>query len=107
MQKESAAAEEEMRRIREEIDRNEERFRQFSDKVDKNTKADAEMATELQELQAGQEGRGSNASQAVDCCVELLLQRFVALEANQMETLLQMVQRVPRNGSILGADATK
>ena len=32
---ESAAAQEEMRRIREEIDRNMERFRQLSDKVDK------------------------------------------------------------------------
>ena len=38
----------EMRRIREEIDRIEERFRQFSDKVDKNKMADAETAAELQ-----------------------------------------------------------
>ena len=32
---------------RKSIDRNEERFRQLSDKVDKNKMADAEMATEL------------------------------------------------------------
>ena len=36
MQKESTAAQEEMRKIREEIDRNEKRFRQLSDRVDKN-----------------------------------------------------------------------
>ena len=49
MQKESPAAQEEMRRIREEVDRNDERFRQLSDKVDDNKMADAEMAAELQE----------------------------------------------------------
>ena len=42
LQKESAAAQQEMRKIREDIDRNEERFRQLSDKVDKNKMADAE-----------------------------------------------------------------
>ena len=36
------AAQQEMRKIREDIDRNEERFRQLSDKVDKNKMADAE-----------------------------------------------------------------
>ena len=39
-----------MRKIREEIYRNEDRFRQLSDKVDKNKMADAEMAAELQSL---------------------------------------------------------
>ena len=52
-----------MRRIREEIDRNEERFRQLSDKVDKNEMADAEMTAEIQGLQAGEERICSNASQ--------------------------------------------
>ena len=52
MQKRSATKEEEMRQIREEIDRNEERFRQLSDKADKNKMADAAMAAELQSLQA-------------------------------------------------------
>ena len=61
-----------MRRIREEIDRNKERFRQLSDKVDKNTMADAETEAELQGLQAGEERRGSNASQAVECCLDTL-----------------------------------
>ena len=46
MQKESTAAQKEMRKIREDIDRNEERFRQLPDKVDKNKVA--EMAAELQ-----------------------------------------------------------
>ena len=78
MQKENAAAQEEMRKIKEENDRNEERFWQLSDKVDKNKMSDAEMAAELQRLQAGEERRGSNASQTGDCCWEALVeQRFV------------------------------
>ena len=40
MQKESTAAQEEMRKIRKEIDRNEEWFRQLLDKVVKNKTAD-------------------------------------------------------------------
>ena len=67
-----------MRKIREQNDRNEERSRQLSDKVDKNKMSDAEMAAELQRLQAGEERRGSNASQTGDCCWEALVeQRFV------------------------------
>ena len=61
--KEGTAAQEEMRKIRWEIDRNEERLRHLSDKVDKYRMVDAEMAAELQGLQAGEERRGSNASQ--------------------------------------------
>ena len=49
-----------MRTIRVEIDRNEERFRQLSDKVDKNKVVDAEMTAELQGVQAGEERRGTN-----------------------------------------------
>ena len=37
-----------MRKSRDEIDRTDERFRQLSDKVDKNKMDDAEMAAELQ-----------------------------------------------------------
>ena len=43
-QRETAAAEDEMRKIREEIVRNEERFRLLSDKVDKNRMAEAEIS---------------------------------------------------------------
>ena len=54
MQRETVAAEVEMRKIRVEIVRNEERFnRLLSDKVDKNRMAEAEMEAELQGLQAG------------------------------------------------------
>ena len=63
LQKESTAAQEEMRKIREDTVRNEECFRQLSGKVDENNMADAEMAAELQGLQAGGERRGSDASQ--------------------------------------------
>ena len=69
--------------IREEIDRSEERFRQLSDKVDKNKIVDADMSAELQGLQAGEERRGSNASQAVDCCVETMVEQFFAMGADQ------------------------
>ena len=72
-----------MRKIREEIDRNEERFPQLSDKVDKNKMADAGMAAELQGLQEGEERKGSNASQAVDCCMETMVDQFIAMGADQ------------------------
>ena len=38
-------------------------MRHLSDKVDKHRMVDAEMTAELQGLQAGEERRGSNASQ--------------------------------------------
>ena len=68
-----------MRNLREEIEWKEERFTQLSDKVDKNTMADAETETELQGLQAGEERRGSNASQAVECCLETMVEQIFAL----------------------------
>ena len=80
-QKDSTAAEEEMRKIREEIDCKE-RFRHLSDKVDKYRMVDAEMAAELQGLQAGKERKGSNASQAVDCCMETMVEQFFAMGAD-------------------------
>ena len=54
---------------------------------------DAEMAAELQGLQAGEERRGSNASQTNDGCLEALWQQLVALGVNGIETI---VQRLPR-----------
>ena len=44
---------------------------------------DAEMAAELQGLLAGEERRGSNASQAVDCCMETVVEQFFAAVADQ------------------------
>ena len=55
----------------------EERFGLLADKVDKNTMADAEMEAELQGLQAGEDRRCSNASQAVDCCLETMVEQVV------------------------------
>ena len=72
-----------MRKIREEIDRNEELFPQLSDKVDKNKMPDAGIAAEFQGLQAGEERKGSNASQAVDCCMETMVDQFIAMGADQ------------------------
>ena len=89
MQKENAAAQEEIRKIREEIDRNEERFRQLSDKVDKNKMVDAEMAAELQGLQAGGEKKGRDVSQTGGCCLEERL----LLGTNRVEALFERVRR--------------
>ena len=54
-----------------------------SDKVDKNRMADAEMEAELQGLQAGEYGRGSNASQAADCCLETMVEQVFAVGHDQ------------------------
>ena len=67
MQKETAVAREEMRNIREDIIQKEDMLL-LSDKFAKNEMTEAEMEAELQGLQAEEERRGSNASQAVDCC---------------------------------------
>ena len=83
LQKESLAAREEMRKIREEIEWKEERCTQLSDKVDKNKMADAETEAELQGLQAGEERGGSNASQAVECCLETMVEQIFALGTGQ------------------------
>ena len=92
LQKANAAAQEE-RYVRSERnnDRSEERFRQLSDKVDKNKMADAEMAAELQSLQAGEERRGSNASQTGDGCLEALWQQLVA--RMELRVFVQRLQR--------------
>ena len=68
-----------MRKLREEIEWREERFTLLSDNVHKNTMADAEMEAKLQGLQAGEERRGSNASQAVECCLETMVEQIVDL----------------------------
>ena len=56
-----------------------ERIFLLSDKVEKNMMSDAEMAAELQGLQAGGERRGRNASQSGDCCLEALWQQIAAV----------------------------
>ena len=86
---------EEMRKIKEEIDWKEGRFCLLSDKVDKNRMADAEMEAELQGLQAGEERKGSNASQTWDSCLEALWQQIAvvcaALGPNQVDALANAV----------------
>ena len=90
LQNDSVAANKEMRKTREEIDKKEERFRLLSDKVDKNRTADAEMEAELQGLQAG-ERRGSNASQALDCCLETMVEQIFALGADQTRSKFEVM----------------
>ena len=105
LQKHSTAAKEEMRKIREDIDRKEERFRLLSDKVDKNRMADAEMEAEHEGLQAGEERRGSNASQTGNCCMEKAWQHFNRPGSKSNGGLLTKVPK--RIGSISGVDARK
>ena len=57
------------------------RFRLLSDKVGTNRMADAEA--QLQGLQAGEEGRSSNSSQAVDCCWETMVEQVFAVGTDQ------------------------
>ena len=57
LKKDSTAAEEEMRKLQEELKQKEERILFLPNKVDKNKMADAEMAAELQRLQAEEERR--------------------------------------------------
>ena len=45
--------------------------------------ADAEMKAELQGLQAGEDRKGSNASQAVDCCLETMVEQVFAVGTDQ------------------------
>ena len=83
-----------MRRVRQEINRNEERFRQLSDKVEKNTMTDAEMAAELPGLQAGREREeGAMLRKTGDCCLEALWQQIAAVCAavglNQVVAVVQ------------------
>ena len=75
-----------MRKLREEIEWKEERFTLLSDNVDKNTMADAEMEAELQGLQAGEERRGSNASQAVECCLKAMVEPIFAMGTDQAKS---------------------
>ena len=93
MQKKSSAADEEMRKLQEELKQKEECLLFLSNKIDKNKMLDAEMAAELQSLQTGEERRGSNSSQAGDGCLEALSQQFIALGANGIETFVLRLQR--------------
>ena len=93
LQKDSIAAEEEMRKLQQELGQKEERIFFLSGKVEKNKMADAELAAELQGLQAGGERRGNDVSQADDCCLEAMLQKVFALGTNGVETLFQRVRR--------------
>ena len=93
MQKENVAAGEEVRKLREDVKQEEERIFFLSDKVEKNKMADAEMAAELQGLQAGGERRGSDVSQTGDCYLDELFRKVIALGTNGVEALFERVRR--------------
>ena len=104
LQKDSIAAEEEMRKLQEEIRQMEERHLLLSNKIHKNKMQDAEVVAELQRLQAGEERRGGNASQTGDCRLEALWQQVAAVCAvgpNQVDALANAVlQRCKESGAI-------
>ena len=78
----------------------------------KNKIADADMAAELQGLQAGEERRGSNASQTGDSCLKVSWQQIdpvcAAVGPNQVEAFANAVlQRDQGKWSSPGSDARK
>ena len=106
MQKDVAAADEEVRKLRDEVKQKEERVLFFCPhKVEKNQMADADMAAELQGLQAAEERRSSNASHTGDSCLEALWQQIAAACAavgpNQIDALASaVVQRFKEIGAV-------
>ena len=94
MQKEKVAAEEEIWKLREDVKQKGERLFLLSDKVERNKMADAEMAAELQGLQAGEERRGSNASQAVDCWMETMVEQCFAVGADQAKSKFDVMCQI-------------
>ena len=80
-------AEEEMQKLLDDVNQKEERILFLSDRVEKKEMADVDMAAELQGLQAGEEeGRGSNASQTGDGCLEALWEQIAAVCAAVVQT---------------------
>ena len=73
----------------------------------KNKIADADMAAELQRLQAGEERRGNNASQTGDSCLKVSWQQIdpvcAAVGPNQVEAFANAVlQRIKESGAVQG-----
>ena len=99
------------RKLQEEIRQKEERHLFLSNKIDKNKMQDAEMAAELQSLQAGEERRGSDASQTGACCLEALWQQMLPCVLQWVRTRTMpwpmLCSKVQRKWSNPGADARK
>ena len=93
-ERESLAAKEEMRKLREEIECKEERFSLLADKVDKNRMADAEMEAELQGLQTGEERSGRGASKAVDCCLVTTVEHVFAVGTDQARSTFDALCKI-------------
>ena len=72
MQKENAAGEKEVRKLRDEVKQKEFGTLSSVRKARENKMADAHMAEELQGVHGGEETSGSNASQTGDSCLEAL-----------------------------------
>ena len=92
MLKETVAAEEDMRKVRAEVNERELRFHQLSRKVDSIRMATAELEAELRGLQAGEERRGSNASQVVaECCLDTVAEQPPTTGAVQAKLQLEVL----------------
>ena len=57
----------------------------MSDKVDKHEMAEAELEAEPRGQQAGEERRGSNASQVVDCCLDTMAEQLCTMGFEKAE----------------------
>ena len=83
-----------MRKLEEDVKQKEECNLCLSEKVEKYERTEAEMEAELQNLQAGEERRGCNASQAVNCCMEELGIMGAEKAVYHFELLRGMLQRM-------------
>ena len=75
----------------------ERRVHELSKKVDSNRMAAAELEDELRGLQAGEERRGSNASQVNECCLDTVAEQLFTMGAAQAKH--QARSSVQRNSS--------
>ena len=90
--KDAVAAEEEMRKVREEIDFREARCLQLSNKSSGNRMAAEDVEEELWGLQAGEERRGGYASQANECCLDAVAEQLFTMGAARARQRLQVLK---------------
>ena len=78
-----------MWKVREEIIQRKERFHRLSKKVDNNRMTAAELEELLRGLQAGEERRGSNASQVNQCFLDTVAEQLFTMGAAQAKHRLK------------------
>ena len=96
--------EEEMQMLNNEMEEMKSRFRALSEKSGDCRKAAAELENEIQTLQAGEERRGSSASQSNGCCfAPTMLGQVFALGEARATSFMQFICRALQNSRRSGA----